>query len=99
MGIFDTILFEFGIRAIIIFSVYSMANKMLEDRGINAFQNGWFFSLIPFYFFLLNIYQKNGEHIIDFLARIIATSVIFGFIAFWIGFFLIKIKNKNNKEK
>jgi len=88
------VLIELAIRGIIIYFVYKIANEKFWERKNNAVQNGWFFSFFPFYIFVMSDYQKYDESFINFIAAFIVTSVIFGFIAFWIGFFITKIRKK-----
>ena len=88
------VLISLAIRGIIIYFVYKIVNEKFRERKNNAVQNGWFFSFFPFYVFVMSDYQSYDESFIDFIASFIIISVIFGFIAFWIGFFITKIRKK-----
>ena len=84
----------FGIlgRGAIIFIIYASIDMKTEDRDKNPKQNGIYFSAYPFYIFILMSYQDYGQNVINFIMPIIINSIIFGFIAFLIGYMIVKFK-------
>ena len=95
MDIFDSLFFEVGIRLLIVWGVHHDINKnSIDDRSTNPISNGRYFAFFPFYIFVLMSYREAGQSKIDFFAPIFINSIIFGTIAFVIGYLIIKIKKK-----
>ena len=85
-------IFGILVRGLCILLIYAGIDEKTVDRDKNPVQNGIYFSAFPFYIFILMSYQDYGETKLDFVMPIIINSIIFGSIAFLIGYMIIKFK-------
>ena len=79
-------------RLVVIAVVFGLLQGATEDRDKNPKKNGAYFAAFPFYIFIASSYRDYGESKIDFIMPIIINSIIFGFIAFLIGYMIVKFK-------